>query len=101
MPMSASSGEEVWFVYILECAGERLYTGITNDVNKRFQKHATGKGAMFTRINRPIKILAWNAYANKSEAAKIEYRLKNFPRAAKVEWVQFYSKNLVQATVNA
>lgn len=84
--------EEVWFVYVLECTGDRLYTGITNDVEKRFQKHVSGKGAMFTRLNKPVRILAWNTYKNKSEAAKIESQLKRVPRSVKINWVNLHSK---------
>lgn len=89
---ASNDNEEIWFVYILECKGGRLYTGISNDVARRFDKHASGKGAMFTRLNKPIRVLAWNAYPNKSEAAKIESRLKKFPREGKLDWVEFYSK---------
>lgn len=84
--------EEVWFVYVLECMGDRLYTGITNNIEKRFQKHASGKGAMFTRLNKPVRVLAWNAYKNKSEAAKIESQLKRVPRSSKLNWVKCHSK---------
>jgi putative endonuclease len=80
-----------WFVYILECANGRLYTGITTDVEKRFAKHVSGKGAMFTRLNRPAKIIAVKLCANRSEASKLEYAVKQMTpkqkHAAALGWV--------------
>lgn len=84
---------ETWFVYVLECKGGKLYTGITNDLACRFAKHASGKGAIFTRLNPPIRLLASQACASKSEAAKSEYRLKQLPRASKLEWVSAQAGN--------
>jgi putative endonuclease len=81
-----------WFVYVLECKGGKLYTGITNDLDRRFEKHASGKGAIYTRLNPPIRMLACQAYASKSEAAKYEYRLKQWSRARKLEWVSAHAK---------
>ncbi|MDD5364376.1 MAG: GIY-YIG nuclease family protein [Gallionellaceae bacterium] len=84
---------ETWFVYVLECKGGKLYTGITNDLARRFAKHVSGKGAIFTRLNPPIRLLASQAHASKSEAAKFEYRLKQLPRASKLEWVSVQAGN--------
>ncbi|MDX2298217.1 MAG: GIY-YIG nuclease family protein, partial [Xanthomonadaceae bacterium] len=47
--MAASSTARIWFVYLLECRGGRLYTGITVDVARRFAQHVNGKGARYTR----------------------------------------------------
>ncbi len=88
---------EAWFVYVLECTGGMLYTGITNHLERRFDKHVSGKGATYTRLNPPIRFLACHAYASKSEAAKAEYQLKRLPRTRKLEWVALHADNLVQA----
>lgn len=82
---------EPWYVYILECAGDKLYVGISNNVQERFAKHAAGKGATFTKINRPVRILAVNKYPSKSDAAKVESQLKRKPRSHKLAWVEHYS----------
>jgi putative endonuclease len=76
-----------WFVYMLECANGLIYTGITNNIPKRFAKHASGKGARFTRINPPVKVLASQPFANRSEASKMELWLKRQGRSAKLEWI--------------
>lgn len=65
-----------WFVYLLECANGRLYTGITPDLEERFRKHATGKGAMFTRLNKPLRMIAAIPCTDRSEASRLERLMK-------------------------
>jgi putative endonuclease len=92
MPIECENSKaETWFVYVLECIGGKLYTGITNDIDRRFDRHASGKGAIYTRLNPPIRVLACNAYSSKSEAAKVEYQLKQLSRSRKLEWVNRFS----------
>jgi putative endonuclease len=91
-----SAEEGSWFVYVLECTGGKLYTGITNNLVRRFERHASGQGAIYTRLNPPIRFLACKAYFSKSEAAKVEYRLKRLPRSRKMEWVATHAGNLAQ-----
>lgn len=75
-----------WFVYMLECRGGRVYTGIALDVVARFEKHCAGKGAAFTRINPPVHVLAAKRCRDRSSALKAEARLKKLPRAEKLIW---------------
>lgn len=89
---------ETWYVYVLECAGGKLYTGITNDPARRYAKHASGKGAIYTRLNPPVRMLACQACAGRSEAAKAEYRLKQLSRARKLEWVNAHAGNRALTT---
>lgn len=65
-----------WYVYILECANGRLYTGITTDLAERFRKHDTGRGAMFTRLNRPSHMIGAVLCSNRSKASKLECAVK-------------------------
>jgi putative endonuclease len=75
----------MWFVYILECIDDTLYTGITNDLNKRIEKHNKGTGAKYTRGRGPV-CLKWSYEAeNKSEAAKMEYRIKKLSKSKKID----------------
>lgn len=74
-----------WFVYLLECRDGKIYTGITNDVQKRFQKHLSGKGAKFTRANPPVQILASKPCMNRSEASSLEYHVKRLKALEKRE----------------
>jgi putative endonuclease len=71
---------------VLECRGGVLYIGIAKDVQARFEAHAQGTGAMFTRLNRPLRILGKAPLASRSEALRAEYALKQVSRADKQRW---------------
>jgi putative endonuclease len=73
-----------WFVYILECYDDSLYTGITNDLKKRMLTHKSGKGSKYVRAKRFKKILHAIQVADKSEAAKMEYQIKQLERNDKI-----------------
>jgi putative endonuclease len=77
---------ETWWLYVLECQGGVLYTGIAKDVELRFAAHVKGKGAMFTRMNRPVRILGKAPLPTKGAALRAEFALKSVPRAAKLRW---------------
>lgn len=74
--MVSAPSSQPWFVYLLECKNGRLYTGITPDLPERFRKHVTGKGAMFTRLNKPSHMIAARACIDRSEASKLERQMK-------------------------
>ncbi len=75
---------EPWFVYILECYDESLYTGITNDLEKRMLTHKKGKGSKYVRAKRFKTILHAISVTDKSEAAKMEYKIKQLERNDKI-----------------
>lgn len=68
---------EKHFVYILQTERDTLYCGYTDDVEKRYQAHLEGKGAKYTRANKPVKLLWQKEFETKSEALKEEYRIKH------------------------
>jgi putative endonuclease len=74
---------DVWYVYLLECTGGRLYIGITPDLQARFDKHRRGRGALFTRINAPLRMIAALPCANRSEASRLEAEMKKLSPAHK------------------
>lgn len=79
---------EKHFVYILQTERGTLYCGYTDDVEKRFQAHLEGKGAKYTRANKPVKILWQKQFSSKSEALKEEYRIKHkLTREQKLELI--------------
>lgn len=80
MPLPAA---RTWFVYLLECVDGSLYTGITVDVEARYAAHAAGKGARYTRSHPPARLLASEAFPDRSSAAKAEYRIKQLTPAGK------------------
>lgn len=81
---------QAWFVYMLECRGGKIYTGITPNVVVRFEKHLKGKGAAYTRINPPQRVLASKRCGSMSKAAKTESRLKKLRRPDKLIWARTY-----------
>jgi predicted GIY-YIG superfamily endonuclease len=79
---------EGWCVYVIECASGAWYTGVTNDLEKRFRQHLEGKGAKFMRMDKPRRIAAARACSSKSEALKLEAALKALPREEKADWIR-------------
>ena len=73
-----SKQDGLWFVYLLECVNGRLYTGITTNLAERFRKHVSGKGAMFTRLNRPSHMIAAKRCEDRSSASKLEWLVKSY-----------------------
>mgnify|MGYP006196924055 CR=1 FL=1 len=84
--MKTSLPSSAWCLYVLECEGGVLYTGIAKDVDARFDAHLKGTGAIFTRLNRPVRILGKAILATKSEALRAEYAFKQVSRAGKLQW---------------
>lgn len=79
------------FVYILKTERNTLYCGYTDDVEKRFLAHIEGKGAKYTRANKPLKIVWQKEFPTKSEALKEEYRIKHkLSRKQKLELIAQY-----------
>jgi putative endonuclease len=83
----AAPAPEPWVLYLLECAGERLYAGITNDLAARFAAHRAGRGARFTKAFAPLRVVAASELPSRSEALKAEHALKRRPRAAKLAFL--------------
>ena len=73
----------MWYVYILKCNDGTLYTGITNDLGKRFSSHNKGTGAKYTKTRTPVEIVYHEEATDRSEASKREYQIKKLSRLAK------------------
>ena len=74
-----------WYIYILRCGDDTLYTGITDDVEKRFAAHCAGKGAKYTRGRGPLTLVYTEEAENKSAALKREHVIKKLSRAEKLK----------------
>lgn len=77
-----------WFVYILHCADNSYYIGITPDIEKRLTLHNSGKGAKYTRGRIPVTLLYSEQFENKSQASKREHELKKLTRKEKEELIK-------------
>lgn len=76
----------MYYLYILKCADETLYTGITTDLERRVGEHNSGnRGAKYTRARRPVKLVYSKKFRNRSLAAKAEARVKKLSRKEKLE----------------
>ena len=71
------------YTYILRCRDGTLYTGWTNDIEKRVKAHNEGKGAKYTKARLPVKLVYSEAFETKTEAMKREYAIKRMRREAK------------------
>lgn len=86
----------MYYVYILRCEDNTLYTGITTDVARRFAEHREDKvkGAKYTKAHKPKEIAAaWEA-GTKSDASKLEYRIKKLEKTEKEKLISDFSENL-------
>ena len=81
------SKKEAWYVYMVECADQTIYTGITNNLSQRIATHNLGKGAKYTRSRYPVLLKASWKYPSRSEAGKAEYAFKKLSRKQKLELI--------------
>ena len=75
--------DKTWFVYILRCADETLYCGITDDVPKRLEAHRSGKGAKYTRGRAPLELVYQEVCEDHSHALRREWEVKKLTRTEK------------------
>lgn len=75
-------------LYLLLCTGDVIYTGISNDVQRRYRQHCQGKGAKFTRSRPPVQLLFQVEVGDRSSALKLEYAVKQLPRSKKLAYAQ-------------
>ena len=76
-----------WYVYILECNDQSLYTGITNDLEKRIIVHNLGKGAKYTKARLPVKLVYKESCKTKSDSLKREFEIKKLKRTEKLNLI--------------
>ena len=72
-----------WVVYLIRCSDESLYCGITNNLKNRLAAHNSGRGAKYTKSRRPVELVGSSSEMTKSDALKLEYRVKRFPAGKK------------------
>lgn len=76
------------FVYILKCADGTLYTGWTNNLEKRMDKHNAGNGAKYTRGRLPVEMVYFETFETKEEAMSREFNIKRMNRSQKIELIK-------------
>ena len=76
-----------WYIYILRCADNTLYTGSTDDVERRVAVHNSGKGAKYTRGRGPVEVVYTEECESYSAALKREYAIKQLSRGEKIKLI--------------
>lgn len=76
-----------WFVYMLRCADQSLYTGVATDLAARLAKHNAGKAAKYTRGRLPVKLVYQESAQDRSRALQREHTIKRLSRAAKLRLI--------------
>ncbi len=81
----------MYFLYILECSDKSLYSGITLDLKRRVKEHNSSElGAKYTRGRRPVKLVFFKKFKNRSTASKEEARIKKLSREEKLKLIKNY-----------
>lgn len=76
----------IWYVYLLRCSDDTLYCGITIDIERRITQHNDGTGAKYTRGRGPVSLVKSFGPFTKSEALKMEYRIKQLSHQEKLDF---------------
>ena len=83
--------EKMYYLYILECSDQTLYSGITVDLERRVKEHDSSElGAKYTRGRKPVRLVFSKEFQNRSQASKEEFRIKKLSREEKLELIKTY-----------
>lgn len=77
-----------WHIYIIKCSDGLLYTGITNNLERRIKEHNSGNGCRFTKYRAPIKLVHCEKAVSRSLALKREAKIKSLARKKKLELIE-------------
>ena len=78
----------MYYVYLIQCEGGSIYTGITNNLERRFKEHSDKAGGHYTRAHKVEKILYTEKYPTRSEALKREVKIKKLRREEKLKLIE-------------
>ena len=74
----------IWYLYVVRCSDDTLYTGITTDLKRRLNEHNTSnRGAKYTKARRPTNLVYYELYQSRSNAQKAEHKFKKLTRIQK------------------
>ena len=76
--------EKNWVAYLLRCSDNSLYCGVSNNIEKRVIEHNSGMGAKYTRSRRPVELVCISQAMTRSDALKLEYRIKQLRADKKI-----------------
>ena len=84
MKLKDQQKRDGWAVYLLCCSDGSFYTGATNCIERRFREHNRGTASKYTRARRPVTLLAVSGPMSRSEALRLERKIKELPRTKKI-----------------
>jgi putative endonuclease len=90
--------KDEWYVYVLQCKDDSLYTGVTNDLIKRMKTHESGKGSKYVKAKGFKTLLRFKKCDSKSDAQKAEYQIKHLPTSQKLNWFA-QNKNILSSSL--
>ncbi|MCR4330829.1 MAG: GIY-YIG nuclease family protein [Patescibacteria group bacterium] len=82
----------MYYVYLLKCSDGTIYTGITTDIERRFQEHKSGKGGHYTSSRKAVKLLYTEKQKDRSSASRREAEIKKWDREKKLHFVREAAK---------
>ena len=85
---------EVNYTYIIECSDGSLYTGWTNNLEKRIEAHNNGSGAKYTRNRRPVELVYAESFESKNEAMSREWHIKRMSREDKLKLIDDFKQKI-------
>ncbi|HEX5636768.1 MAG TPA: GIY-YIG nuclease family protein [Gammaproteobacteria bacterium] len=80
--------ENSWYCYVMQCADNSLYTGITNDLDKRLTAHNNGTASKYTRCRLPVQLVYYEPHASRSAASQREAQIKQLSRVQKLAFIK-------------
>lgn len=93
--IASSTKNKTWFVYIVQCSDNSLYTGITTDCTRRVKEHnQSKKGAKYTRNRRPVTLIYWEKFKSRSEASIREAEIKKMSADNKKRLIMYNKEHL-------
>ncbi len=82
-----------WFVYLLRCADNSLYCGITTDMDRRLAQHNAGTASKYTRARLPVSVALHVPVEDKSTALKLELKVKKQPARKKILYLSSFEQD--------
>lgn len=86
LTLTCDADDDTWFLYLIRTADNKLYTGITTDVERRYQQHQSGKGAKALRGKGELTLAFSAPVGDRSLALRAEYRVKKLTKRQKSVW---------------
>jgi putative endonuclease len=90
-----------WFLYLIECLDGSIYTGITVDVDARYEAHRNGTGARYTRSHPPLRLLGYETHPDRSSASKAEHRIKQLTPRKKRQYAMALQQGMAHEIAEA